>query len=688
MSPARSTIRPLLFAVFLVWASAAPAWAQTRVTERVTDTADVLDAAAEAEAAASIATLDNEAHIQLWVLFVPTTGAMTVTEYADASASESSLGGNDALLLVAIDDRRDALWVGDSLDEITDDEIDSILADAVEPSLAAGDFGAAVADGARAVGEAAGIADEGETIPGAPFNAWPWFAVAAIALGGWLLWRWWRTTRGVRLEREERDRRTGQLARTANTLLVQTDEKVRQDEQELGFAEAQFGADEAERFREALRSARAELTGAFEVRQRLDDSEPETPEARERMLSEIVERCRRAQGTLDEQTERFRRLRDLERRAPEIIAEERTALDALETRLEPAAATLERLRAYAATAWSPVAGHVTEARKRIGLARELATAGDAALAAGDRGRAARSAQAMQDARGQAAQLLDAVDALERSLHEAQAAMPAEIAEVRDDLRRARLAAAEPEAGGVAVVAQIEARLAAAETAAAANPGDPLAARRLVSEANAAADELLATQREAVERRQRAEATLRTARDQAAAEITRAADYIAARRAGVGRRARTQLAEAQRHLGASRAATDDASALTAAQRATALGAAALESARGDFETLEASSGRGTILVNGDPYGPWQTRGRRRDIPGWGDGDIAGDIIGGIIGGILSGGGGRRGGGFGGGFGGSGDGIFGAGGSGRGGGGGGRSLGGGFGGGGGRSRGGGW
>ena len=106
-----------------------------------------------AEAEAAIQDLQDESNVQLWALFVDSTGGQPVTDFADAVAAENGLGGNDALLVVAIDDRRDALWVGDLLDEASDEDLDSILAEQVEPSLADGEWGAAVA------GAASGLAD-------------------------------------------------------------------------------------------------------------------------------------------------------------------------------------------------------------------------------------------------------------------------------------------------------------------------------------------------------------------------------------------------------------------------------------------------------------------------------------------------------------------------------------------------
>ena len=92
------------------------------------------------------------ARIQLFAAYVDTTGGSTVTDFAASTAEMKSLGGNDALLLVAVDDRPDALWVGPSLDGVTDAEIDAIFVDAVEPNLQSGDFVAAIVEGASARG--------------------------------------------------------------------------------------------------------------------------------------------------------------------------------------------------------------------------------------------------------------------------------------------------------------------------------------------------------------------------------------------------------------------------------------------------------------------------------------------------------------------------------------------------------
>ena len=109
-----------------------------------------------AEAESAITTLEDEDNVQLWVLYVDTTGGQEVTDFADGVAADNGLGGNDALLVVAIDDRRDALWIGDLLTQVSDQELDLILADQVEPQLRDSEWGAAVAGAAEGLSSALG----------------------------------------------------------------------------------------------------------------------------------------------------------------------------------------------------------------------------------------------------------------------------------------------------------------------------------------------------------------------------------------------------------------------------------------------------------------------------------------------------------------------------------------------------
>ena len=688
----RATLLLLLVALLV-----APAAMAQTLSERVVDESGTLSDGDTAEALDAIEALDDSRNVQLWALFVSTTGGASITDFADSVAAENSLGGNDALLVVAIDDRRDALWVGDLLEDVSDSEIDRILGDGVEPNLADGAWGAAIAaaadglDAALAPAEpepdatpegGGGLAPE----PPADANDGIGFTGALIALllvggGAWLIWSWLQR-RGVAAEQvRERSRRLEGLARDANAELIETDELLRHNAQELGFVEAEFGAEAAEPFGAALAAARTELQAAFRARQLLDDGTPDAPEDRERLLTEIVARCTKAQELVEEQTARFRELRDLERRAPEVLDELEATIASTQAGLPAVEAQVGTLRDEASGSSQAVHGNPAEARKRIDIAQRGIADGRAALAAGDRGAAARVAKAAQDALAQGRRLLEAVEHETKNLAEARAGLDAALAQATTDLGAADAAVRDATDRDQAdELASARSTLEAARAATTAVPRDLVLAYRLAREAEAAADEVVARVHEGEQRRAKELAAADAAMRAAELATDRAEEFIGGRRHGVGRRPRTALSEADAALERARAARDGdpAAAVAEARRASQLADDAYERARAEFQRAQGAGRGGTVVIGGQPF----PMGRGSD---WGS-DVGGAIIGGIIGSILSGGGRRGGGGGFGGFGGGGFGGFGGGGGGLGG--GGRSFGGGFGGGGGRSRGGGW
>lgn len=673
-------------ALVLLIGAATPVVAQT-LTERVVDEAGVMSGDQVAQAEDAIGALEADANVQLWALFVRTTGGDAITDFADAVAAENGLGGNDALLVVAIDDRRDALWVGDLLDEATNDEIDRVLAERVEPRLADSDWGAAIAGAADGLAEAvSGEPAPGEpepepdpgTVPDPDGSDGPTgfvvlLALGALGVGGWMLVRRWQAGRAAEEDDRERATRLRGLAQRANALLIETDELLRHNAQELGFVEAEFGSEAAEPFRAALGSARVELQAAFKLRQLLDDGTPDSPADRERMLTEIVQRCEAARQLVEAQTARFRELRDLERRAPEVLAEQQRRASAARDGLPAAEATIQELRLEASGSTQAVHGNVVEARKRIDLAERAAVDGLAALERADSGAAARAAKASQDALAQAGTLIGAIEREAAALAEARTELPVATSRARADLDLAGSAVrGSAESGQADELATAASRLEAAEAAVSGTPRDLVLAYRLAREAESAAEAVVAAVREGEERQARELASVDAAIRSAELAADRAEEFIGTRRHGIGRRARTALSEADASLEQARGLRDvDApAALVEARRAGELANAAYERAQRDFGATVGDGRGGTIVIGGQPY----STGRGAN---WGS-DVGGAIIGGIIGSILSGGGRRGGGGFGGGgFGGGGIG------------GGGRSFGGGFGGGGGgRSRGGGW
>lgn len=635
----------LVLAAALVGALIAPAIAATipRLSGSVTDAVGVVKDRAAVESA--LTDLLNERNVQLFVVFVSSTEELSAPDFASETAATNSLGANDALLLVATDDRTDAIWVSEALDEITNDEIDAVIADALEPRLREGDFDAAVIDTAGALGDAASSAAPTQAPPVATVGPGPtpipqgsgstggggfgFLGIVLVAIGALIVIvfgaRWIGAFVNGRREAEERDRRTGRLAREANALLVATDERIRTAQQEIDYVEAAFGAGETEPLRKAVGEAQAELRAAFEIRQRLDDSEPEDPPTREAMLSEIVTRTKQGQAALDREAERIRALRDLERDAPTVVNELIPKIAAIEARIPAADAVLADLLTVAPAATEPVRGNLAEARKGIAGARTAVEAARAALAKSDTRTAAKQARIAIVGTDGATALIDGVEKLAASIREATGRVPQELDAAEAGLREAtQTTRSSPDGAPSEAIAAAESALHAARSAMAS--GDPLAGLRAATEAHRAADAAVATARKAALERERLLATADASIATAQTDIDRASTYIATRRTGVGRAARTRLAEAERNLEAavSLRPTDANQAIATARRAEQLAEQAYSLAAADFND-------------------WDAGGRGPGGSGGGS-DVVGAILGGIIGGVLSGGG--RGGGWGG------------------------------------------
>jgi uncharacterized membrane protein YgcG len=614
--------------------------------------------------------------VQVFVLFVKSTDDMTVTDFVDETARSNSLGADDALVVVAIDDRSDAIWVSDSL-PISDSELNGIIAGTLEPALRGGDFPGAVIATAEALGAAATpgapsekpgftappIPDGGQT-GGGGLDLGVLLAIVALGAGIVIVAVWLAGRLAALRETGERDRRLARLARDANGRLIAADDRVRTADQETGFVEAEFGEEEAKPFRAAVADAGSQLRAAFALRQRLDDNEPEDPPTRESMLNEIVAATARANEALDKQAARVEQLRSLERDAERILAGLPAQIEPVESRLAAAEATVGSFAVYAPSGWQAVKGNAAEARKGLDGARSAMARGLAAVAT-DRSKAAREIAVAQRGIAGATAMLDAIDKLAGTLKAAAVGLAGDLEAAAHDLADVRAAMADRGSSRADELARAEGVLAAAHETASARPLDPIEAARQASVARAHAAQLLAAVRADAQQAARLAAAVEASISAARAQVDRAGDFIATRRAGVQRRARTRLAEAERLLASAVAQreTDPKEAVAQAQQASQLAVEAYNLADDDF----------TRWDSGRP-------------PRGGGSDLGAAVLGGIIGGILSGGG--RGGGWGGspwgspGPGAGGGGPFGGGGSGWGGGGGGigggHSAGGGFGG----------
>lgn len=631
-----------------------------RLDSQVEDVAGVLGGRT-GQVEAAIAELRSQEQVDLWVVFVDSFSGMGSEEWADETAVISDLGLNDALLAVAVEDRAYAYSVDQDF-PLTPGELNDIMVSMVEPALSNEDWAGAAIAAAEGIRQTlgGGAPTTGATSPtsvvttvattqvpgGADADdGFPWgvlIAIIALALVAILVIVAIRRSRseaggGAAAGKVKPSMSLEDLRRHVSSQLVQTDDAVKTSTEEVGFAVAEFGEEQAAPFEEALAEARRELDAAFRLYRQYDANVDE--QAQRQLLTAVLQHTDAANQALDGQAEHFDRLRDLEKRAPQVFADLEQKLAVLEARIPEANQELERLRSvYAPVALASVANNPQEAASRIAFSREQVASGREDLAANRAGEAAVSALAAQEAAAQAQTLLDGVDRLGQDLAEAAERIEAAIAETQRDIAEAR-AASGTVTGPVAhqlpaLTATAEAAMnAAAQVASPQGGRDPLAALRHLEQADAALEEALVQVRDEQAQRAKAAGALERSLLAARSEISAADGYITTHRGAVGSEPRSLLAEAKRYYDQAMVTgqTDPVTAGKHAAVAYELASRALLEAQRDTEHID--FGRA-----GSPMG------------GMG-GTIAGAIIGGILANALGGrGGGFRGGGFGGGVGG--------------------------------------
>ena len=399
-----------------------------RLASAVTDQTGVLEAD-RPEIEDALQNLFERSGVQLYVLFVDTTGASSIDDYAAQVAEASNLGARDALLVVAVADRTDVITLGVGLrDVVSQVEQDRIRSDVLEAGLARGDFGGAIIATSGALGDvlnpAATLAPTQAATPGPTssgggpssggsggVNILVLLAVIALIAGVLLI-----TSRVLTLRRDRRaafEEAKGQeeLGRQANALLIKTDDGLRDADQELGFVEAEFGDAQVQAMHSALASAQDELKQAFVIGQKLDDSEPETAEQRRQMIEEIIARCQKAQAAIDAQRTEIERLRDLEKNAPSVLESLDAEVSRVAALLKAEPQVQARLDRYSEESIGSVGGNAEAARAKLDAARTRIAAGRKAAEESNLAAAAVAANAAQVALADAAALLGALSNL-------------------------------------------------------------------------------------------------------------------------------------------------------------------------------------------------------------------------------------------------------------------------------------
>ena len=603
----------------------------------VTDQAGALTPDDEAAVEARLEELTAESSADLFVVLVDEfTNPGDSTEWADTVADANDLGPAQYLLAIAVDGR--SFYISADPDgPVSFNQLDDIE-DRMVPLAADGDWVGAItlaADGIQGDGGAGALRVTLIVV-----------AVIAAALLIWLIVALVRRSRraaevrrrGAMPERPDPadpfSTLTDQQVETqAGLALVQADDAITSSREELGFAVAQFGEGATEEFTHVVEAAKAKISEAFDLKQKLDDEIEDTIHDRRAWHIRIIRIADEIDEILDDNTAAFDALRKLEQNAPqelERVRAERAALDPVLAAADPALVTLTG--SYDRAALSTVADNPAQARERADLADRSIQAAAQALEAGRTGEAAFAIRTAEQSVAQATQLARAVTTLGTELEAIETRARALVAELQGDLGAAQQLP-DP-TGAIAAAASATAQqLQLAQADLAGSARNPQRVLEALTAANTQIDAAIAQGREGVERARRVQQMLEQTLAQAGSEIRAAREFIETRRGTVGSTARTRLANAEASLtqALNLRATDPDAALAEANRALALAGQATSAAQSDVQSYSPSG------YDQGGFGPFGGSGSSS-----GSG-IGGDILGGIIGGLLASGGGssRRG-----------------------------------------------
>ena len=221
------------------------------VDGQITDQTGVLGSGPD-QVQAALDSLLNGENVQLWRRLHPQRTARR-NSLAQQTFEANGLGGNDMVLLVAVNDHRYGWWEKeDSGTGLPTSQVDSLVSSAMDSLLKSGDYAGAIIACER-LGDAIKAARAPVSKPtayatrptGRSGSSGPatrgrltvlWTLIAVILIGGGLIlvYLWIVSRRRNRLSAEERDKRTGDLARQANQMLLATDDALHEPSRSLG----------------------------------------------------------------------------------------------------------------------------------------------------------------------------------------------------------------------------------------------------------------------------------------------------------------------------------------------------------------------------------------------------------------------------------------------------------------------
>ena len=639
----------------------------------VIDNAGVLSPEEESELEAAITDLQSSQGFTVRVAYVDTfENPSNAGQWAEEVAIANASSADEAVLAVAVDQREVGFVAGEqsgiypSVQEIrtsyvipelqADDWLGGGLAavEGVDQALAGGTGGSS-GDGTSPDGGSSGGSGLGGLVLVGGL-------VAVAGAGGYMLLK----KRGAGSAQRQREEygygpvpsaegeivdplaalSVEDLRKRAGSLLIAADDAIKSSEQELGFAEAQYGAEAIAMFSQDIATAKQHMGESFKLQQQLDDHIPDTEQQQRQWLGEIIRRCEGVNASLQEHKEDFDALRELERNAPDALQRAQSAADEARRRFSAAEQTLRSLQGrYLESATTQVSDNIEQARERLAFVDSAATEAQARMAQGDTGRAVVAVRAAEESVHQSTVLLDAIDKRAEELGGAERELDRALPDSEQDLAQAQAMDRTGQYRDLAgPIAALQSAVATVRQERQNGRSNPVALLQRLEAAHAQLDAALGGVRDQAENNRRAQDALQHALIAAQSSISGTADYIRARRGGVGSEARTRLAEAERNLdyAVDLQRSDPVTALSHAQQATMLADQAAQLAEQDVDGF---GGGGMGMGMGGRYG-----GRGGD--GMGGALLGGILLGGLLNGGGFGGGHHDGGGFGGGFGGDG------------------------------------
>ncbi|MGO4234902.1 TPM domain-containing protein [Pseudarthrobacter sp. YAF2] len=649
----RSKFKRFLAVIGLAGLLAVPtgaAWAEDPVTiptgTNIVDDANVLGSR-KGEVQDAIQKLLKDHKYNLYVVTVKTfTNPTDPAQWTQKVAELRTMGRADAVLAIAVDDGK-FNFVTNSSSPIRSKQA-NISQNAVTANLAGGkkNYAQAAIDTASAIGDAAN-GGSGSVSSGDGAGAAVLVGAGVVVAGGgaYLYYRNRRkkaagqaSTGSYGPQGAELDPLASlsveELRRKSGSLLIEADDAIKSSEQELGFAQAQYGDSAVGNFTKALEEAKAHMGESFKLQQQLDDHIPDTEEQQRTWLGEIIRRSEAALASLQEQKADFDSLRELEKNAPQALAAVNDGAREADAKIASAEQSLATMRSkYADSALTQVSDNIVQAKERLAFVQNASETAQQKLDGGEQSLAAVAVRAAEESLHQTNVLLDAISKLSANLDDARNSVDTAVVDTAQDLAQAKaMIQSGTHAELAGPVAAVEAALAQVKTEIQGGKIDPVATLQRVESAHQTLDQALTGIRDQQDQARRAQASLQQTIMSAQAQISATSDYITARRGGVGTEARTRLAESQRNLdyALSISRTDPVTALTYAQQAHALAAQAAQLAQADVDHFDGYANQG--FGRGGMFG------------GGGGGGLGGAILGGIlINSILNGGHGGWGGG---------------------------------------------